>query len=412
MRFSLSLVSIFIEAWYVLVVPVRAKSTLVPMFKRVMTRDRFMWLNATWHITDPQVEDDAKKKGDQLHWLWHLQPLLNTVQQASYEVYRMGMWVTVDEQRIGWNGRHTAVTYVPSKPIQWGFTIHMAACAVNYFIHSFRIYEGKKEGSTMSDLAERIVFGLLQALLQAGRVVVGDRWFTSLQLIQRLRDAGTGYMGTVRCNAAGFPKSLFLLGTKQSPHARGHQVSRQNGAVTATAWRDRKTVFLASSTPHPRARAHVQRWEPVSAPGVVKDYCEHMAGVDRADRLSHAYMPGSQTKRWWVALAWGIINIAVHNAYVIYCLQSIADGDKPVSNMKFRMLLALQLIDKYMQSKRATQAPAAAAGPGHRLKLAIDDKDCYLKRNHSSRKQTKYWCEPCQKHVCPTCYDDHLAEAI
>jgi hypothetical protein len=393
------------------------KDTAVPLFERVMTAKRFMWINAVWHITDTDVEDKAKADGVKLDWLWHLQPLIDTVQAACYELYRMGEWVTVDEQRIAYLGRHHAVTYNSRKPIKWGFTIHMAACALNSFIHSFLVYEGKTEGTVVEGLAQIIVMKLVARLLNTGRTVVGDRWFTSLELIKQLRAAATTYIGTLRRNAAGFPASLFRYGTRKSPLARGQYVHKYNGDVTATAWRDRKTVFLVSSTHDATAPATVQRWVdaqkkrvPLAAPKAAKDYGANKSGVDRANRLSSSYMPGSQTKRWWVALAWGIINIAMHNAYVIYRLQCLARGETPITNMQFRLRLALQLIDSWVRRNAklpTTPAHMSHTGCAHEL-MPHGERRCRICYAQGRTKRSSYWCQICKTPVCASpCYDIH-----
>jgi hypothetical protein len=395
-----------------------AKDTAVNLFTRTMPRDRFISFNAVWHITDPEEDAKIEKSHKPHNWLFRLQPLIDCVSAACSLYYLVGEFVTVDEARVAFAGRHHAVTLAPNKPIKHGFTIHMAVCALNTFIHSFIVYEGKKGGKRVYDLAKNIVMTLADKLLDAGRVVVGDRWFTSLGLVRALRERGTGYVGTLKKHAAGFPDAIFDDGKKMTKKNRGTHESYQHDDITVTAWRDRATVFLVSSVDDPARQATVERWSKekhkritVRAPPAAQTYCENMGGVDRADRQSYGMVPGTATVRWWVALAWGIINIAIHNAYTLHRLVTASLGGTPLTNMQFRVKLALQLIngyDGYPRARPALPMTMPGMGAGHRLRPSTRRNIC---KNHAFRKRTRYWCEPCRKGMCPECYDGHLQGA-
>jgi hypothetical protein len=77
----------------------------------------------------------------------------------------------------------------------------------------------------MYDLAENIVMILVDELLDAGRVVVGDRWFTSIGLVRALRERGTSDVGALRKHAASFPDAVFADGKKMTKKNRGEHAS-------------------------------------------------------------------------------------------------------------------------------------------------------------------------------------------
>jgi hypothetical protein len=396
-----------------------SEKTRVPWMVRIMSSKRFTRINARWHISDRDEENKLKEASKPVHWLFKLQPLIDAVRSACHLHFHCGQYVTVDEQRVAFHGRHSAVTYNPRKPTKWGFTIHMAACAVSKYIHDFLLYGGKVGEETAVGLAKDIVVKLVWRLLQQGHIVVADNWFSSLPLVRSLWVAGTGYIGTLRRNVAGFPEewcSARRKGVKKQTVKKGKWKSYQSKHVTMTAWGDRSTVLLVDTVEDPLAKATVKRWSdkaharvPTNAPSVAKTYGAMMGGVDHAAHNMHAFQPGSESKRWWVVLAWAIINIAIHNAFIIYC--HLPHATK-MTNREFRLKLAEELVHAHLTRKHAEHS-AAASTTKHQLILAKSQGDCVhcsSQAKGGERHQTKWICEPCGKHVCPKCCYVHSNE--
>ena len=173
-----------------------------------------------------------------------------------------------------------------------------------------------------------------------------DNHYSSLPLVQWLDAHGTGYVGTLRRDRIGFPSDLFV-----SKHSldRGAWRTWQQNNITVTHWGDSVAVFLISNVHSPDEKATVQRWvkgsgrTEVAAPSCVPTYVQYMRGVDRVDQQCASYWPGSKAQRWWPSMAWGIINIGVHNAYVLHREQCRAAGRIPPSNFAFRKQLCMEL---------------------------------------------------------------------
>ena len=166
---------------------------------------------------------------------------------------------------------------------------------------------------------------------------------------------------------------------------RGEHIIHQHTvepSITATAWGDRNVVFLVSSVSSPTksitVQRHVEGYERVAvpAPQVVGDYQHSMRGVDWLDQQINSKRPGAKTLRWWVAIAWGIINLIVHNAYVLHRECCIAADERPLSNYAFRLRLADQLIGSYRGRARIGRPPAAPGGGEHRIVRAEKRVDC------------------------------------
>ncbi len=77
-------------------------------------------------------------------------------------------------------------------------------------------------------------------------------------------------------------------------------------------------------------------------------YQKYMRGVDRVDQRLRYFRPRGKSHLWWTTLAMHIINITVHNAFILHRNHA---SDNCMSNRTFRLKLALALIDQYCGRK-------------------------------------------------------------
>jgi hypothetical protein len=386
----------------------------------VMTCTRFRNINAVWHISDPIGEDKVKAEGKSVHWLHKLQPLIDSVRKACHSLWKCGQYITVDELRVKFKGRHPALIFAPRKPIRNGFTAHMAVCSLSTFIHDFLIYQGQVDKERRYGLAKDIVLKLVWDRLQKGHIVVGDNWFSSRPLARALRAGGTGYVGTLRRNVTGFPEQWCRVRKKKDKEEKAKPPKKkmtqgkwefyQADGVNMGAWGDSVTVLLVDTVLDPRTTTTVKRWDEAKeervekpAPAVAKLYGTHMGAVDHANRMMHAYWPGTGSVRWWVVLAWGVISIAIHNAYIHHShLHS-----KKLTNVKFRLQLAKELVGTFSGRKRAVRAGTNRSGI-HTLANSRKERECALCHMDGARKQTWFWCAECRIPLCrKLCFDLH-----
>ena len=68
----------------------------------------------------------------------------------------------------------------------------------------------------------------------------------------------------------------------------------------------------------PRSRFHAE--EMVTIPAMVVSYNKSMGGVDHLDQLRLYYPVGRIERKWWKYLFWGLLNIAMINAYNLWTL--------------------------------------------------------------------------------------------
>ncbi len=79
-----------------------------------------------------------------------------------------------------------------------------------------------------------------------------------------------------------------------------------------------------------------------------------------------SFRSASAAKRWWVVLAWHIINLAVHNAYIVPKLNHAA-GTGPMTKNAFRLTLAEQLVNGWTCRKPAGRHSSKPVVDTHQL---------------------------------------------
>ena len=96
---------------------------------------------------------------------------------------------------------------------------------------------------------------------------------------------------------------------------------------------------LYGKEPMKRARRYIKdkggRVE-IDQPNSISVYNKTMGGVDRMDQNIGAYMINIRSKKWWWPLSRFCVDLAVHNAFQLYRLQPLQQGEKQLDLLGFR----------------------------------------------------------------------------
>ncbi|KAJ8929353.1 hypothetical protein NQ314_017972 [Rhamnusium bicolor] len=84
---------------------------------------------------------------------------------------------------------------------------------------------------------------LCEPILDQGRTICTDNWYTSLQLAERLLDRNTYLVGTMRSNRKDIPQEVAKVKLKV-----GETIAMENHkGVTVLNWRDKRNVLMLST---------------------------------------------------------------------------------------------------------------------------------------------------------------------
>ena len=121
------------------------------------------------------------------------------------------------------------------------------------------------------------------------------------------------------------------------------------GSLMAIKWMDKRAVCLLtttddSSTVAKRRKASCAgNVEEVQKPRIVDEYNQYMGGVDKGDQLASYNGFYHCSLKWWQQAFFHLIDVAIVNAYILYCLQKGKEWSKILSYKNFRVELTQEL---------------------------------------------------------------------
>ena len=353
-----------------------AKDLNVPAISEVMTRDRFVEILSNIHVNNNEnIPQNNKDK------LFKLRPMIDSLNQIFLESSSGTRELSVDESMIKFKGRSTIKQYNPMKPIKRGYKLWCIADQ-NGYIMKFSVYQGKNETLEKefenTNLGERIVLQLTKPFWNESRLVFFDNYFTTIPLLEKLRTQQTLACGTIRQNRKGMPQNF----KKDSEIPRGEFDYRfSTSGIGIFKWKDNKVVHIGSNY-HGNEITSVDRTMKdgsrlsISCPNPIKDYNKYMGGVDHADRLRALYNVDRKSKKWWLRIFWGLLDITFVNAYVIYC-QMFEKTD--VFDFRRSVALGLMTARNTPSRKSISLKRSAPQTPSNRRKKTLSNsKDVRL----------------------------------
>jgi hypothetical protein len=386
-----------------------------PGFGAIMGQTRWEQIKKYFHLNDNKIRPPNKQTKE--YRLWHVLPMINTLNSTSKLLWRLGQNVVVDERTIP--SRHSRAPiriYNPSKPYKFGFELFSICCCKTYYCWHFIVYDKLPQPG----LHSLVVMNLASTLVYKGHIIFLDRGFTSPALIHWLGKQGHGASGTVVCNRKGFPKDL-KLGARDVQGTMKAQVSVTHKLLAMT-WKDKKDVPFVTNC-HKGLGAETQRQVGservrVTCPEVAVEYNANKAGVDQFDKLCLSDNMSTEREiishKWWTRLFWGLLDGAAANAYIVW---KQFHPEKECTRDEFMLQLHEGLLGNSLDTvvlepgrKKANsgQGQGRLDGVGHlvdkipNIKAAQKCRLCRFDNlgTGNDPRRSKFWCTKCRVPLC------------
>ncbi|CAK1585495.1 unnamed protein product [Parnassius mnemosyne] len=271
-----------------------------------MSYNRFTLILKCWHFCDNEA---PRRENDRLY---KISPLLDIIIENSRTIYTPGDTVVVDESMVHFRGRLHFRQYIPSKSHKYGIKIYKL-CTVDGFTWGYQIYCGQSERLFDLDTTGSIVVKLAEGLLDEGRCIITDNYYTSVPLAEFLISRNTDLCGTLNKKRRGLPKDV----TDAALQIGDIAVKQKNENITVLKWKDKRDV-CALSTCHGKGLSLTTSRLPKLKPDVILTYNKGKKGIDIADQLSSYNTPIRKTVIWYKKVATDLLAIAVINSMIIY----------------------------------------------------------------------------------------------
>ncbi|CAD7093674.1 unnamed protein product [Hermetia illucens] len=275
-------------------------------------------------------------------------------------------------------------------------------CTVNSYTWSYEIYAGASIQYEGLDKPGTVVAKLCEPLLDQGRVLIADNYYTSVPLAKYLKDHKTDLCGTLRKNRVGLPLNLT-----KSKLKKGQCVARQkDNYITVLKWHDKRDVLMISTCHGDEMTSVRTRLGETLKPNAVIDYNDAKKGIDVAEQLSSYHSPLHKSLTWFKKVA-----VDIYNEY---------STGAPLTMLEVQE----QIIRHLLGPSANVTTPATPPSQGlstHKLteiprrnNMLVRKRctNCYTKLRKegmpaaSKAKQVHTECIQCQKAFCLDCFND------
>ena len=284
-------------------------------------------------------EPRYKKTKDKLH---RNRPFINTVKRMARAMCLPGFKWSIDESIIPYFGSFCPIkVYMKDKPHKFGMKVWGLWCAVTSYCLDFHVYEGRGDrflGETERwvdfwNLGERVILAFVK-LIPAGSFIFTDRFFTTPRVGAYIRDIYDCYLtGTLMKNTKGVDKENIFKKSKRVGRGFFQWSFDHVSKVIQCCWLDRGPVLVMSTMMSACIVGGLSRltWsaatgykrQDMQCPEMAREYNqEGMGGGDSNDRMKLNKRTSCEmnllSKRWDWRLFWGIMDIAITNAFILY----------------------------------------------------------------------------------------------
>lgn len=303
-----------------------------------MSYNRFVAILRCWHFVDNTAERDANDR------LYKVSPVIDIVMRNCRKLLTPKDCIVVDESMVPFQGRLLIRQYNPNKRHKYGVKIYKATTDDGY-VWKYKVYSGQDPQIDNLDKPGSVVVNLCEELLDQGRMIVADNWYTSLPLANYLLQRKTDLCGTLRKNR----KNLPLL-VRNKKLKRGEQIAAQKSHVTILKWKDKRDVLMIS-TCHADEQTISKGRNKRLKPNMILEYNDRKKGIDLSDELSSYYSPIRKSLRWYKKIAVDVLfGVGVTNTVYLY--------NKLNQQKQFNLLQAHTDIVKNLLGVQVSNLPA------------------------------------------------------
>lgn len=368
----------------------------------LMSRDRFLLLLKFWHFSDSVDESDK---------LYKIRNVLDILLKSFTEVLTPGRFIVIDETIIPWKGRLKFRQYIKNKAHKYGIKLYKL-CTPDGYTYAVIIYTGKDDEKSGSGHGYDVVLKLTKNLLEEGRTLVADNFYTSTTLAAELLKKKTFLCGTVRINRKGLPKTFVSTKLK-----KGQIIGCMNlKGVKIIKWMDKRPVTMLTTVKEHNATlkdtgklSRVSK-QPIMKPECVTMYNECKKGVDFSDQMTAYYWTLLRGLKWYRKLMMSLLfGTCLVNAWLIHKMKN----EDQITLLTF-FESVIQSLTKTSFTDSNNNEPKKRIA--HTLIKAQKFKKCHfcyreLRKEFSNResdkkvKKVRTYCQDCEKPMCLECYN-------
>lgn len=369
------------------------------LVSKAMTRDRFKFITTNLHVCDNNFLDVNDK-------FTKLRPLISILNDRFMDYLPIEENHSIDESMVPYFGRHGTKQFLKGKPIRFGFKFWCGGLSSGY-ISWFEPYQGS--GTRIHNFeSQGLGYGVVMTYAKKLKgnfpyKLYFDNFFTTLSLLEDLRNNGIYASGTMRENRLG--KDFPLESTCMKKKSRGSMqyCTTIDDGLSVVMWMDNNIVIMATNFDKINPVHRVSRFSKkertrilINQPHMVNHYNHNMGGIDRADQNVSLYRVSIKGKKWYFPIFCYMVDLSMHNAWQLYR----KDGGT-LDQLEFRRRVSKQILEKYPDKSRKGRPSKS-----DHIDSRYDGMHHYIKWNDESQtlgRKTQLICRHCGKKTTTSC---------
>ena len=186
-----------------------------------MPRDKFRVIGRYLSFYDHDIPPNT----DDRHY--RLRFVIETLNKSFRACYKLGKYIAFDEATFACVSKFLpARVFNPMKPHRYGLKVFMTCCGVTGYCFGFEMYQGagtpNQDDAFDKKSGPQALFRAMKEFKDTWRVVVCDRFYTSVMVFLQLLEIGVFAIGTIMPDRKGFPAQVIIGKDKVNDVSRGH----------------------------------------------------------------------------------------------------------------------------------------------------------------------------------------------
>lgn len=173
-----------------------------------------------------------------------------------------------------------------------------------------------------------------------------------------------------------------------------------NSGLHVVRWMDSSAVQLSSTHVSIEPMSKVKRWYrnqkkhvEIDCPAIVKEYNDHMGGVDLFDMLMSLYWLDHKSCKWYCRIFFWVLNVAIVNGWILYRRHTGQKGTlrkNQLSLLEFASTISESLvIEQKLPPLLARKGPGRPVRFLHSLKIMNKEKYQNEEQHPDTKKKRK-----------------------
>lgn len=385
-----------------------------PLVKKALSRSKLESIMKNAHFAD----NNNLAKNDRFA---KVRPLIDLVNCKFIQFGIFHHSLSIDEQMVGYYGKHSCKMFIYGKPTKFGFKNWVLAGSTGY-VYCFDPYQGKKTGVCHKNLGlgGSVVMNLLKKVENPqNHEIYFDNFFSSIPLMMKLAEKGYFAAGTVRTNRLNSVKCLSSLDKfKKVSRGKFEYGFENDHQLLLVRWKDSSVVNMITNFGTVEPQLSVRRYNRqqkkhvmVEQPNVFQKYNQGMGGVDLTDSMIASYRVGVKGKKWYWNYFTNILDQIVVNSYRLYNDVSKANGNKPIALLDFRRMIATTFLKRNANENANNPGTPSAFRLSVRNNALLNGTHLVARYSDNKRRrcrgcagQSLYFCETCKETLHPECF--------